>query len=317
VETHFLTFPLGDDAAPAGPCVLALGVFDGVHLGHNAVIGRAISIAQQKALPAAVLTFVEHPRTVLRPDQPVPLLSTWREKRDQIFDLGVDRVIGAHFTPSLAQMEAEAFVRNVLLGHLSAAHVVVGFNFRFGHNAAGGPALISAMADDLGFGFDVVAPFELAGTAVSSSEIRRLLATGDLPGANRLLGQAYALTGLVVGGDQRGRRIGFPTANLHVNERKLLPAFGVYAGFASWAGERHSCVVNIGIRPTFDPPQLKVEAHLLDYSGDLYGQTLAVSLLCRLRAEMAFSSVDALVKQIHDDVGQAREMLLASEAPGK
>ncbi len=315
MNTLFFRYPLVDDDAPAGPVVLALGVFDGVHVGHQAVIGSAVAIARQEGLPAAVLTFVEHPRSVLRPDQPVPLLTTWREKRERMADLGVDRVIGAHFTPALAQLEAEDFVRRILVERMMAAHVVVGYNFRFGHKAAGGPDLLARLASELGYGFEVVGPQAADGVPVSSSEIRRLLATGSLEDGNRLLGYPYVLTGLVVGGDQRGRRIGFPTANLHVDERKLLPAFGVYAGFASWAGERQTpCVVNIGIRPTFDPPQLKVEAHILDFDGDLYGQTLTLSLGRYLRGEQAFPSVDALVKQIRADVKEARSVLLHSEA---
>jgi riboflavin kinase/FMN adenylyltransferase len=314
LNTLFFRFPLADDDTPAGPVVLALGVFDGVHLGHQAVIGRAVAVARQEGLPAAVLTFVEHPRSVLRPDLPVPLLTTWREKRERMAALGVDHVIGAHFTPALAQLEAEDFVRRILVERLAAAHVVVGYNFRFGHKAAGGPDLLARLAGDLGYGFEVVAPQVSDGVPVSSSEIRRLLATGGLEGGNRLLGYPYLLTGLVVGGDQRGRRIGFPTANLHVDERKLLPCFGVYAGFAQWAGERRPCVVNVGIRPTFDSPQLRVEAHILDFAGDLYGQTLSLSLGRYLRGERVFPSVDELVKQIRADVKQARSVLLQAEA---
>lgn len=312
-HTHFFSYPPGEPDWPPGPVVLALGVFDGVHLGHRAVIGRAVQLARELGLPAAVLTFVEHPRTVLRPDQPVPLLSTWREKRDLMSSLDVDRIIGAHFTPALAQIEAAEFVRRILIDHFSAAHVVVGYNFRFGHKAAGNPELLARMAAELGFGFEVVPPFRLDDRPVSSSEIRRLLAMGAVPEANRMLGYPYRLSGLVVGGDQRGHRIGFPTANLHIDERKLLPAFGVYAGFASWPGERRPCVVNVGIRPTFEPPQLKVEAHILDFSGDLYGQTLTLSLERQLRPERAFPSVEALVAQIRTDVQEARTLLLSPE----
>lgn len=315
-HTHFFSFPPGEPDWPPGPVVLALGVFDGVHLGHRAVIGSAVREAHARSLPASVLTFVEHPRTVLRPDQPVPLLSTWREKRDLMSNLNVDRVIGAHFTPALAQIDAEEFVRGILVGHFSAAHVVVGYNFRFGHQAAGGPDLLRRLAGEIGFGFEVVPPFELDGQPVSSSVIRRLLATGAVSEANRMLGYAYRLSGLVVGGDQRGRRIGFPTANLHIDERKMLPAFGVYAGFASWAGERRPCVVNVGIRPTFDPPQLKVEAHILDFSGDLYGQTVTLSLEHHLRGERAFPSIDELIAQIGSDVREARDLLQAKEVTG-
>ncbi|MBM3270880.1 MAG: bifunctional riboflavin kinase/FAD synthetase [Candidatus Sericytochromatia bacterium] len=313
MKTLFFRFPLADEEAPAGKIVLALGVFDGVHLGHQAVIGRAVAVARELGLPAAVLTFVEHPRSVLRPDQPVPLLTTWREKRERLALLGVDRVIGAHFTPALAQLEAAEFVQSVLVGRLEAAHVVVGYNFRFGRGALGNPALLAELAGPCGYGFEVVEPQSAEGVPISSSEIRRQLATGGLETANRLLGYPYMLSGMVVAGDQRGQRIGFPTANLHVDERKLLPSFGVYAGFAAWAGERRPCVANLGIRPTFDPPQLKVEAHILDYSGDLYGQTMTLSLERHLRPERAFPSVEALVAQIRADVREARGAYLAEK----
>lgn len=314
METHFLTYPLGESEIRGESVVLALGVFDGVHLGHRAVIERAIAIGQVRGVPPAVLTFVEHPRTVMRPDQPVPLLTTWREKRSRIVDLGVKCVVGAHFTPQLSTLPAADFVRQVLVDQLHAAHLVVGYNFRFGHHAAGGPDLLQEMAGELGYGVEVVPPYTQDGQPVSSSEIRHFLAIGQIEVANQMLGYSYELSGLVVGGDQRGRRIGFPTANLHVDERKLLPAFGVYAGHARWAGQERAFVANLGIRPTFDPPQLRVEAHLLDFSGDLYGQQMTLAVERHLRPEQAFPSLEDLTRQIQLDVRQARELLVASEA---
>lgn len=297
----------------AGPVVMAMGVFDGVHLGHRQVVERARAVARDRDLPCAVFTFVEHPRSVLRSDRPVPLLSTWHEKRAGLEELGVDRIVAAHFTPAFSRLSPEDFVRGLLVGRLQASHLVVGFNFRFGHRAAGSPELLALLAPELGFGLDVIEPFEVSGRAVSSSHIRELLATGFLAEASALLGGPYRLEGRVVGGDGRARQLGFPTANLRVDDSKLLPAYGVYAGHARWSGGVSQCVVNIGIRPTFDPPQLKVEAHLLDFEGDLYGQTLALELETHLRSEKAFGSVAALVEQIRQDIEQARSHFVMAE----
>lgn len=315
VQTQFLSFPPGSGVDRAASVVLAVGVFDGVHLGHQAVIGQAVEVASELGDPSAVLTFVAHPRDVLRPDQPVPLLSTWREKREDIAALGVDRIIGAHFTQALARMDPEVFVRDILVAKLGASFLVVGYNFRFGHQAAGGPALLRRLSEQIKFGFEEVPAVRLAGNPVSSSEIRRLLATGHLEEANRLLGHPYVLCGKVVGGESRGRRIGFPTANLHVEERKLLPAFGVYAGFAEWSSGVNPCVMNVGISPTFEPSAPRVEAHLLEFDGDLYGQTLCLTFVHYLREEQAFGSVKELQFQIREDALQARQLLGGPEPP--
>ncbi len=289
-----------------GPVVVAMGVFDGVHLGHRRVFEQACLVARERKLPCAVFTFVEHPRSVLRPDRPVPLLTTWPEKRESLAGAGIDRVVAAHFTPAFAGLSPEAFVRGILVERIEARHLVVGFNFRFGHRGAGSPELLEQMADKLGFGLDVIPPFEIAGHVVSSSKIRELLAEGNIREARGLLGGPYRLAGEVVAGDARARQLGFPTANLRVDASKLLPAYGVYAGMACWPGGRRRCVVNIGIRPTFEPPQLQVEAHLLDFDGNLYGQTMTLELETYLRPERAFRSVGELVDQIHQDVQSAR-----------
>ncbi len=289
-----------------GPVVVAMGVFDGLHVGHRRVFEQACLVARDRNLPCAVLTFVEHPRTVLHPDRPVPLLTPWPEKRESLAEAGIDRVVAAHFTPAFAELSPEEFVRGILVERLDARHLVVGFNFRFGHRGAGSPEMLQQMAGEFGFGLDVIPPFELSGLVVSSSQIRELLASGKVREAGELLGGPYRLAGEVINGDARARKLGFPTANLRVDERKLLPAYGVYVGVARWPGGRRRCVVNIGIRPTFDPPQLQVEAHLLDFEGDLYGQTVTLELETYLRPERAFRSVNELIDQIHQDVQSAR-----------
>lgn len=315
METLSLHYPNLTVGAPWAPSVVAIGMFDGVHRGHQAVIRAARQLASARNLPCTVFTFVSHPRQVLRPDQPVPLLTTWEEKRCFLASFGVDTVVGAPFTPAFSELSARDFVERILVGQMRARHVVVGYNFAFGHGQEGNGERLKALGAELGFEVTVVPPYEVDGASVSSSRIRKLLATGLVQEANALLGRSYALTGTVVTGDQRGRLLGFPTANLSVDEGKLLPAYGVYAGQALWTepdGTSHQapCVVNLGMRPTFDPPQLRIEAHLLGWSGDLYGKLLTVSLQHRLRAELAFRAVDELVAQIRQDVAQARTLPL-------
>ncbi|HEY9723643.1 MAG TPA: bifunctional riboflavin kinase/FAD synthetase [Oscillatoriaceae cyanobacterium] len=291
------------------PTVIAIGQFDGLHQGHQRVIACAQRLADALGVSASVFTFIEHPRTILRPDRPVPQLTPWPEKLARLEKIGLDSCVAAHFTPDLAALAPEAFVTRILVGQLHARGVVTGFNFHFGHKAAGNPEVLKALGDQHGFPVHVVQPIEGEGAVVSSSRIRELLATGQLAEANALLGYDYTLSGKVVHGDQRGRQIGFPTANLEVAPDKLLPAFGVYACWVRIGDRRYAGVVNIGQRPTFNPPKLMIEAHVFDFAGDLYGQTLELSLVARLRAEQAFPSIEALVEQIRADCRQARGIL--------
>lgn len=309
LETIYLHYPDLTLERPRTPTVVAIGMFDGVHLGHQTVLREARAIASERGWPLAVFTFVDHPRTVLRPDTPVPLLTTWAEKRDLLEHLGADWVIGAQFTQAFSEMGADEFVQRILGEQLAARHVVVGYNFAFGHGQTGDIATLEGLGPSVGFKVTVVAACHAEGAAISSSRIRKLLATGHVEAANELLGRPYALTGRVVQGDQRGRLLGFPTANLTHDEKKLLPAYGVYAGHAHWAGRSNPCVVNLGMRPTFDPPQLRIEAHLLDFSEDLYGETMTLELSHRLRPEQAFRSVDDLVARIRADVVRAGELV--------
>lgn len=309
VETVFLHYPSLTLDRPQTPAVVAIGMFDGVHQGHQAVVSKARALATELGLSCVVFTFVKHPRTVLRPDTPVPLLTTWQEKQARLEQLGVDCLVGAQFTQSFAEIGAEDFIRRILQEQLQARHVVVGYNFAFGHNQSGTVDTLRQLGPAHGFDVTIVPPFKVDGGAISSSRIRKLLATGHVEEANRLLGRPYSLSGAVVQGDQRGRLLGFPTANLAVDDQKLLPAFGVYAGHARWDGQVAPCVVNLGMRPTFDPPQLRIEAHLLGFGGDLYGRQMTLDLLHRLRPEQAFTGVEALVSQIRLDVHQAGELL--------
>lgn len=312
MQVSFLHYPnLTLDQAPE-PAVIAIGMFDGVHQGHRRVIDAARRLAGERGLPVNVFTFVEHPRTVLRPDAPVPLLTPWPEKLERLQGLGLDGCVAAHFTPDLAALSPQEFVERILVQQLGVRGVVTGFNFHFGRGQAGNTTVLAQLGQGHGFPVEVVSAIEAAGGVVSSSRLRELIATGKIEDANVLLGYEYRLTGTVVHGDKRGRTIGFPTANMEVAREKLLPAYGVYACWVHVGAQRLPGIVNIGQRPTFDPPKLMIEAHLFDWAGDLYGQEIAVSLVKRIRAEQAFPGIDALVAQITADCQVARASLQAA-----
>lgn len=298
---------LGLESFPpeAGPSAVALGVFDGIHLGHRAILGTAVARARRHGLAALACTFEPHPIDVLQPGRaPLPL-TTLPERLELIAETGIDTAVVITFTPAVAAVEPEAFVRAVLLGTLQARHVVVGFNHRFGRGARGDARLLEALGAELGFDVHVVTPTTVDGVPVSSSEIRAALQAGDLPRAAKLLGRPYAVQGEVVRGVGRGRTLGFPTANVNSDRPLPLPA-GVYACHAFLGSARYRAVINVGIRPTFGEAELAVEAHLLDFSGDLYGSRIKLQFLRRLRDERKFPDVEALRSQIAQDVAAAR-----------
>ena len=279
----------------AGPSAVALGVFDGIHLGHRAILGTAVAQARRHALAALACTFEPHPMEVLQPGRaPLPL-TTLPERLELIAGTGIDTAVIVAFTPAVAAVEPETFVRDVLVGALQARHVVVGFNHRFGRGARGDARLLQRLGRDLGFQAHVVEPTTVDGVPVSSSEIR----------AARLLGRPYSVHGEVVRGAGRGRTLGFPTANVKTDRSLSLPA-GVYACHAVVGASGYRAVINIGVRPTFDEAALVVEVHLLEFSGDLYGSRINLHFLRRLRDEQKFADVEALRTQIARDVAAAR-----------
>ena len=289
----------------ARPGAVALGAFDGIHLGHRAILGRAVTLARERGLEALACTFDPHPLEVLQPDRaPLPI-TTLVDRLQLIAETGIDTAVVVAFTRALAALEPEAFVRDALAGTLRAREIVVGFNHRFGRGARGDARLLETLGPSLGFRTHVVAPLEVDGVPVSSSEIRAALGRGDLERATRLLGRPYALGGEVVRGAGRGRTLGFPTANVRMDLRLPL-APGVYVCRARVGPAEYRAVVNAGVRPTFGETELAVEAHLLDFSGDLYGQRINLTFLRRLREERRFPSVEALREQIVADVAAAR-----------
>lgn len=292
----------------AVPSVVALGVFDGIHLGHRVILGTAVDRGKARGGHVVACTFDRHPMEVLQPARaPLPL-TTLQERLDLIAETGVDVTLVLAFTPELATIEPEVFVKDVVIGRLHAQEVVVGYNHTFGRGARGDAALLQAVGRPLGLVTHVVPPFLVDGVPVSSSEIRTALKDGDVGRAARCLGRPYSIAGTVVRGAARGRTIGFPTANLDP-ERPLLVPTGVYACRAEVEGALHGAVVNVGVRPTFGVNALAIEAYLLDFGEDLYDRPLRLHFVARLRGEQKFSGIDELRAQIARDVEAGRRAL--------
>ena len=271
---------------------VAIGTFDGVHLGHREVIDDADT----------VLTFDPHPVSVLAPQAAPKLIMPFEVKRDVIDGLGVDELVVIPFDRDFASIEAEDFISGVLVDRLGATKVSVGENFRFGAKARGDTDMLRARDE---FETRVVPLLDIDGETVSSSRIRALIAAGEVDQATKLLGAPFLMEGEVVKGDERGRTLGFPTANLVPDDAKVVPGHGVFAAFANG----HPAAVNVGVRPTFETGRgLLVEAFLMDWEGDLYGRSLRVAFLERLRGERRFPSVEDLIAQMNRDVAQAREI---------
>lgn len=300
-------------------CVVALGNFDGVHKGHQAVILEAKRIASEIGAPLAVMSFEPHPRSVFRPDQPPFRLTPFRVKARLIEALGTDLLIAQHFDRDFANLTALEFVGDILVGGLGVRHVVVGYDYVFGKNRQGTGALLQKLADEGNFGFTSVPPAVIDdGEVYSSTRVREYLVSGKPAEAARLLGHYWEIEGRVEHGDARGRSIGFPTANLFLGEYQR-PATGVYAVRAGidlgGATEWHDGVANFGHRPTFDKTDEILEVHLLDAKLDLYGRHLRVALIDYLRPEHKFADIDALKSQIHTDVVTARAVLQSHNFP--
>ena len=292
---------------------VAVGNFDGVHRGHQALVAAAVEEARGLGGTAAVLTFDPHPSRVLFPERAASALMTLAQKAEVLAAHGIEHVAVLEFTRELAGRTAEEFAREVLLGTLAARSVVVGPDFRFGRGRGGDAPALAALGAQLGFGVRIVDPVLDGGERVSSTRIREALEVGGVARAAELLGRRYFVDGRVVEGDQRGRTLGFPTANLDV-ENETIPAAGVYACWCrvlDAAAEPHPAAVNIGRRPTFDGVRTTVEAHLLGFEGDLYGRRLRLEFVDRLRAEQRFDGPEALRQQIHADVAAARAVLRA------
>jgi riboflavin kinase/FMN adenylyltransferase len=296
--------------------VVAIGNFDGMHAGHRALIAEAKREAETLARPSLVLTFEPHPRTVFRPADPVFRLTPLAAKAHILFALEVDGLAYVPFDPAFAANPPATFVADYLVGHLGIAHAVVGHDFHYGKGRAGDAVTLRQAGAEAGFGVTVVDEVRAAdGTSFSSSAVRGALAAGDVATANRLLGYRWFAVGAVVAGAKRGRALGFPTANIALGTDCKL-RHGIYAVRVERAdGTLHDGVANFGRRPTFDDGPPLLEVWLFDFDGDLYGETLAVSLIDWIRPEAKFESVEALVAEVGRDAAKARQ-ILASTGPG-
>ena len=289
--------------------VVALGNFDGFHLGHQAVVGRAVARAAHEGRPALVATFDPHPVRFFKPDC-APFRLTSLDQRQRLFgQAGADATLVFDFDAALAATGAEEFVR-LLAEEIGAAAVVTGDDFTFGARRSGNVSVLRDLGAAHGMAAETVAPVLAQGEPVSSSRIREALGAGDPATATRLLTRPFAISGIVQHGDKRGRQLGYPTANLTLGDYQR-PAYGIYAVRVSLAdGTEHAGVANLGVRPTFDPPVELLEAFLFDFSGDLYGQRIDVALHHFLRPERKFDDMDALARQMRSDEAEARRLLL-------
>jgi riboflavin kinase / FMN adenylyltransferase len=289
------------------PVVVALGNFDGVHLGHQAVLERAAEEARKLGGSVVAATFWPHPRSVIGNGEPPGLLTSMEMRREALLRYGAEEVREVRFDRELSKKSPEEFVRDVLVGEMGAGAVVVGENFRFGHRAAGDFGYLRRLMRE--FGGEAYA-VEVRGSRgeISSTRIRTLLTEGEVSDAARLLGRPYAVRGVVVVGDRRGRTIGFPTANVRPDEEVIVPARGVYACRVRVGDDTYAACTNVGVAPTFERGESRIEAYLLDFEGDLYGETVDVTFLERIRGERRFSGVDELKDQIGRDVEEARRI---------
>ena len=315
-----VTVGVGPDEVPAewGSCVVTVGVFDGVHRGHQRIVARAEDAAGRTGLPVVIVTFDPHPDEVVRPGSHPPFLCSVRRRCELLAGLGVDAVCVIPFSYQFSQLGPDEFVRAVLVDRLHAAHVVVGEDFRFGHKARGDVALLAQLGDKYEFTAEGVPLLTESGVTISSTAIRDLIAAGDVAAAARDLGRPHRVEGVVVRGQQRGRGLGFPTANLEVQPHTAIPADGVYSGWlvsldADGAElERWPAAISVGTNPTFDGRERTVEAYALDRDDlDLYGTHMAADFVTRIRGQARFGSVDELIRQMHRDVDDARTELQA------
>jgi riboflavin kinase/FMN adenylyltransferase len=295
--------------------VATIGVFDGVHRGHQRIIGRAAEIARARNLPVVVITFDPHPDEVVRPGSHPPLLTTARRQAELLAGLGADAVCVLPFDLDFSRLSPDEFVRVVLSERLHAQAVVVGENFRFGHKAAGDVPLLAQLGEKYDFTAEGVPLLVVDGVTISSSYIRERLAAGDVAAAADALGRLHRVEGIVVRGHMRGRGLGFPTANLETPPYTATPADGVYAGWLTsldlegLPSSRWPAAISVGTNPTFGAGERTVEAYALDRDDlDLYGAHAAIDFTARLRGTERFDSVEALITQIHEDVNQARAL---------
>lgn len=290
------------------PSAVALGFFDGVHLGHQAVIGKAVQIAREHGFSNLAFTMKNHPRSLLK-ESPPALINTFEERLELLCSTGVDQVVWTDFDEAFAGLTPREFVEKVLSGKLRAVAVAAGLDYRFGAGAAGDIRMLAGFGLDLGFKVFAVEPIFFGRRRISSTSLRELIAAGEVKTVLSLMGRPFSIRGPVIKGDGRGRTLGFPTANLAFPEEKVIPSEGVYAAWAALRSSRFPAAVSIGIRPTFRGLSSVLEAHLFNFSGDIYKEELTLFFVEKIRSQKKFKSPEDLSLQIGRDVGTVRKVL--------
>lgn len=299
-------------ATPIEQCVLALGNFDGVHLGHRRLLDCGREKARQLGVKLGVLLFEPHPLKLLFPERVVGFLTTQEERLKKFAEIGVDIVYLLPFSREMADTTPQEFIENILL-RMGVAHIIVGFNYSFGAQGKGTPEQLQEYGQEYGFGVSVLQAQTIDGQVISSTAVRKALLQGDVAQAKKMLGGAPSLSGKVIRGERRGRELGYPTANLDVSPDVLIPKRGVYAVWTEWEGQRLQGMMNIGMKPTFHAEfQLTIEVHFFQFHGDLYEKNLTVYMEARIRDEQKFSGVEELKDQLQRDALQVQRSLNAT-----
>ncbi len=288
--------------------VVTIGNFDGVHLGHQAIIQQLKSQAEKFDVPATVMTFHPNPQEFFAPDKAPPKLTQFRDKMELLAEYGVDRVICLPFNQKLAELSAEQFIQQILIEGLHVQHMVIGDDFRFGKNRAGNFSTLKQSGEKLGFDVENTPTYCIDNERVSSTRIRQALATGDVHKAKQLLGRTYHVSGIVAHGDKRGRSIGFPTVNFRLKQQ-IAPTNGVYAVKITGLDRQYSGVANIGVRPTVDGSRYLLETHIFDFDQQIYNKRIKISFEHFIRPEQRFDGLDALIAQIKQDSETAKTLL--------
>jgi len=305
---HFSNTP-----ASAKNCVIALGNFDGIHLGHKEVIKRAVALAKENDLPSAIMTFEPHPLSLFKPDIEPFRITPLREKFRLVEKLGIDFIFTIRFDYNFSLITAEEFIEKILVGYVSAKHIVIGYDFIFGHQRGGNAELLRSLSGKYGYKLTQVKEVtEKDGNICSSTKIRDYIRRGNIKAADKILGHDYVISGRVRKGEQRGRELGFHTANIKLKNH-IRPAFGVYSANVCVERKWYDAVLNIGKRPTFDGNEELLEVHLFDFSDDLYGKNLQIKLKKHIRSEIKFDNIEELKTQIEKDFIVAKEFFKNKE----
>ncbi len=283
------------------PTVITIGSFDGIHIGHKTLFKETINLSKKLNVTPVIVSFDPHPRLILFPEANFKLLTTLEEKIYLLSKQEIKNLVLIPFSLNVAQLSADLFVQEYIVDDLKAKAIVVGFNFRFGRNRKGDTAYLEKLGEKYNFVVKTVSPVVIDDLTVSSTVIRQLITRGEIEKANQLLGHPYFMIGKVVKGKGRGKNLGFPTANLEFPSSKLIPAPGVYAVWVYFKGKKFKGAMNIGTKPTFEDKELTVEVHIFDFKEEIYGETLEVEIIKRIREEKRFSSLEALKEQIQKD----------------